>query len=1060
MKFRHCFTLTCLIFVTLAFEANTFAVDRGYCRVGMELGPGDSCTYYSTDDKFTVSADGIASFMGTSAERADIAHTHDPGTHHGYMSHGVAGTRHTHGADVIRAHSHTRMAHDDLNEHGGQYAQSHTHGFKTVYKYLTVDGKVTARSREDGSGKYRITFLGATAPNTASGITRTGNTGTGNTGTETATTLEAVSGSGQSAQISTAVANPFVVRVLDQNGDAMAGVTVSFTVTPGGILNPTSATTGANGQAETRLTLGSATGTYTITASTAGVTLAATFTATATAQPVTLTATTIEAVSGSGQSAKISSAVTNPFVVRVLDQNGAAMSGVSVSFSVTPDGTLNPTSTTTGTNGEAQTHLTLGSTAGTYTITASAAGITDAVTFTATATATPITIIATTLVAVSGSGQNAQTSSAIANPFVVCVLDQNGAAMSGVSVSFSVTPDGTLNPTSTTTGTNGEAQTYLTLGSTAGTYTITASAAGITDTVTFTATATATPVTLTATTLESVSGSGQSAQTSTAIANPFVVRVLDQNGAAMSGVSVSFFVTPGGTLNPTSTTTGANGEAQTYLTLGSTAGTYTITASAAGITDTVTFTATATATPITLTATTIEAVSGSGQSAQTSTAVTNPFVVSVLDQNGAAMPGVSVSFSVTPGGTLNPTSTTTGTNGEAQTHLTLGSSSGTYTITASVAGITQTVSFTATAITAEQQGTSDTVPEPTIPLSKLAATGQISFSELMLASRGGLHSLPQWIELYNNSDTETVNLRNWQLMIEARDTNGTHRNAIIPLEEFTIAPNQTALIVTFGGRYSAQIPDNRIYNFFNHHADEFEQNTHRNMVLGQSGFFLSIADPYGAVSDTAGNIDGNRMTEDAPSWEIPKGTTQDGQRTSLLRRYAHNTENPLDGTDQENWRRAANFGRVGMLPELAVSMYWGRKTDIGNPGYKGSGALPVTLSKFRAEYTKAGVVLKWTTESELDNAGFYIYRSDKKDGQFKVVNPTMIQGAGTTAKRQNYTWTDTTAKPNTVYYYQIEDVSHTGEHKRLATVRMQGFVSAQGKMPTSWANVKNSRADY
>ena len=117
--------------------------------------------------------------------------------------------------------------------------------------------------------------------------------------------------------------------------------------------------------------------------------------------------------------------------------------------------------------------------------------------------------------------------------------------------------------------------------------------------------------------------------------------------------------------------------------------------------------------------------------------------------------------------------------------------------------------------------------------------------------------------------------------------------------------------------------------------------------------------------------------------------------------------------------------------------------------------LPVTLSHFRAEHTDTGVVLNWTTESELDNAGFYIYRSETKAGEFKVVNPTLIQGAGTTSERRTYTWTDTTAKPNTVYYYQIEDISHAGERKRLATVRLKGLVSASGKLLTKWAGLKS-----
>ena len=116
--------------------------------------------------------------------------------------------------------------------------------------------------------------------------------------------------------------------------------------------------------------------------------------------------------------------------------------------------------------------------------------------------------------------------------------------------------------------------------------------------------------------------------------------------------------------------------------------------------------------------------------------------------------------------------------------------------------------------------------------------------------------------------------------------------------------------------------------------------------------------------------------------------------------------------------------------------------------------LPVTLSYFHAELTDIGVILKWTTESEVDNAGFYIYRSETKNGEFKVVNPTLIQGAGTTGERNEYTWTDSTAKPNTVYYYRIEDVSHAGVREQLATVRLRGLVSARGKLTTIWADLK------
>ena len=119
--------------------------------------------------------------------------------------------------------------------------------------------------------------------------------------------------------------------------------------------------------------------------------------------------------------------------------------------------------------------------------------------------------------------------------------------------------------------------------------------------------------------------------------------------------------------------------------------------------------------------------------------------------------------------------------------------------------------------------------------------------------------------------------------------------------------------------------------------------------------------------------------------------------------------------------------------------------------------LPVSLSHFRAELTHAGVVLRWVTESELNNAGFNILRSETKHGEFKVVNTTMIQGAGTTSERHTYTWKDTTAKPNVVYYYRIEDISHAGVRKSLATVRLRGLISAKGKLATQWAAVKTGQ---
>ena len=137
--------------------------------------------------------------------------------------------------------------------------------------------------------------------------------------------------------------------------------------------------------------------------------------------------------------------------------------------------------------------------------------------------------------------------------------------------------------------------------------------------------------------------------------------------------------------------------------------------------------------------------------------------------------------------------------------------------------------------------------------------------------------------------------------------------------------------------------------------------------------------------------------------------------------------------------------------------YYGHSSDIGTPGYRQGGPLPVSLSSFIPKRDKATgqVEITWITQSELNNAGFNILRSDSRDGAFKVINlQGLIAGQGTTSEKHVYTYTDTTAKPNVVYYYQIEDVSLDGKHTTLRTTHLRGNVSAAGKVTTTWGDLK------
>ena len=326
--------------------------------------------------------------------------------------------------------------------------------------------------------------------------------------------------------------------------------------------------------------------------------------------------------------------------------------------------------------------------------------------------------------------------------------------------------------------------------------------------------------------------------------------------------------------------------------------------------------------------------------------------------------------------------------------------------------------------------------------------GQISISEVMFTNTIGNRTASQWIELYNNSKTEAVNLTGWVITIESRHVN-RNRHAVFTFNDLNVLPNQTMLLVSDVASKSTNLPDSRVYNFLAQPVPEYFQKFLDAKILSPDGFYIQISSPDGIIVDTVGNLDGDSQTQDTPAWELPAGTTESGARSSILRRY-HENRLPFVGTEALNWRNASDV-------KLGKSTYFGDPNDVGNPGYTFGGVLPVTLSHFQAERTKIGVIIKWTTESEVDNAGFNIYRSSTKNGEFKIVNPTMIQGAGTTGERNEYTWTDTTSKPNTVYYYRIEDISFAGERKQLATIRLRGFISANGKFTTRWGAMKHHR---
>ena len=366
--------------------------------------------------------------------------------------------------------------------------------------------------------------------------------------------------------------------------------------------------------------------------------------------------------------------------------------------------------------------------------------------------------------------------------------------------------------------------------------------------------------------------------------------------------------------------------------------------------------------------------------------------------------------------------------------------------------------------------------------------GQIYISEVMFAGGG---TLPQWIEISNGSRSEQVNLSGWTLTVENATADAdvsVGSKAVFTIPEGTKINESsqsdtpsTILVVTEQGRNN--IDDGakgagQILNLWTAQQTELillGVTKRRYSLLSDMAFQITLGPPTPkavtppatetrlaaeaiATRDRtdATDVVGNLGTAGTATWALPM---DEGARSSIIRRHVPVSIGPAApeaGEMMDSWVLASETS-FAQITHIRASSYYGSADDVGTPGFRAGGALPVELSHFRPARNKdtGAVVITWSTQSELNNAGFFIKRSQQRDGQFQIINATMIPGAGTTSEKQFYTYEDTTAQPNVVYYYQIEDVSLDGNRQTLTNgIRLKGHVGAAGKATTTWGDLK------
>jgi uncharacterized protein (TIGR03437 family) len=185
--------------------------------------------------------------------------------------------------------------------------------------------------------------------------------------------------------------------------------------------------------------------------------------------------------SGNPQSA-LAGATLQPFVAEVVDGTGNPLAGQTVTWAVSPTGSVQLSGVTTSSdnNGIVQvTSPTLSSTAsGPITVTATSTSNSKYfATFNITATI-PVTVSSFTIFSAGDNNQSAVAGAVFANPLAVLVTGSNGQPLSNVTVSFTPSGPVTLAATSATTYSSGVAEVTATAGLTPGQATVTASIAG------------------------------------------------------------------------------------------------------------------------------------------------------------------------------------------------------------------------------------------------------------------------------------------------------------------------------------------------------------------------------------------------------------------------------------------------------------------------------------------------------------------------------------------------------------------------------------------------------
>ena len=264
-------------------------------------------------------------------------------------------------------------------------------------------------------------------------------------------------------------------------------------------------------------------------------------------------------------------------------------------------------------------------------------------------------------------------------------------------------------------------------------------------------------------------------------------------------------------------------------------------------------------------------------------------------------------------------------------------------------------------------------------------------------------SSDEWMELYNTTDSP-IDISTWSIygadtgeILNFSEADGS-TSTTIPVNGYLIYANSETSVKNSGGGNIVDIWDTSIG--------------------------MNNSSPGQVVLYDAQDGGGNTI-------DIANQTTGDwfaGDNSSADSRYSMERLHPaIPGSNESSWDtndgitingQDAGGNPINGTPKAENSVY-----DI---------SLSVEMSRFSATQSTSGVVLHWTTESEVDVQGFYLSRADGESSEFVDLTTGMIPCTGDGSSQEAYTYTDYTIPEEGTYTYRLDEVDLESKRHFLA----------------------------